>query len=616
MAEQKTDKYYYNQTKEAEKLKNAWWKEEEEVFTHVMGCARRIEKDLSYRAQLNVSHARLYSNQLTAALATNIYAKDIKTPSSQARLSLNVIKSCVDTVSSKIAKNKPKPLFLTTKGDFFQRQRAKKLTQYISGCFDRTKFYQKSQMAFRDCGIFGTGAIKLDSNDGQINAERILADEILVDETEGVYGKPRTIYQKKFIAREVLMSLFEDNKDEIMACQVSQADSAPAKSSDSDMLYVIEAWHLPSSKGAKDGKHTICIDNCTLLLEDYKKSYFPILFLYWTPPVVGFYGAGIAEEIKGIQLEVNKVLRDIQEAQHLMCAPSVWIENGSKVTKPINNTIANVYGYTGTKPTFYTPGAMSNEVYTHIWNLYAKAYQIVGVSELSASLKKPAGIESKVALREYNDIETERFALAAMAFEDFHMEAAEIMVDMSKDLFTKNKELKENVKGRRFIDTIEWKDVDMAEDEYIMDVFPVSFISGTPSAKMERVNELIESGLIEKQYALSLLDFPDVEQVVSLQTANLDIIYKTLDDIIENAIYNPPEPFMDLQLAVKVAQARYMQARVEDVPEARLEMIQRFIDQAIVLLQAAQQPVQTQTQNLPAPGPVAQPETAQQPALQ
>ena len=44
----------------------------------------------------------------------------------------------IDTIVSKVTKNKPKPTFLTDGGDWDLQQKAKKLTKYCEGIFYST----------------------------------------------------------------------------------------------------------------------------------------------------------------------------------------------------------------------------------------------------------------------------------------------------------------------------------------------------------------------------------------------------------------------------------------------------------------------------------------------
>ncbi|NIN93987.1 MAG: hypothetical protein GTN93_02720, partial [Anaerolineae bacterium] len=57
------------------------------------------------------------------------------------------------------------------------------------------------------------------------------------------------------------------------------------------------------------------------------------------------------------------------------------------------------------------------------------------------------------------------------------------------------------------------------EDQYEMQVYPTSLLPTTPAGKLATVTEMLDKGLIPKEHALKLLSFPDVEAVVTLETA-------------------------------------------------------------------------------------------------
>ena len=46
------------------------------------------------------------------------------------RLTYNIVQSCIDTLTSRIIQNKPKPMFLTTAGDSKLQRKAKKLDSF------------------------------------------------------------------------------------------------------------------------------------------------------------------------------------------------------------------------------------------------------------------------------------------------------------------------------------------------------------------------------------------------------------------------------------------------------------------------------------------------------
>lgn len=609
---------YYNQTPEAVKdIKAQWWKEKEDsLFMHMFGVVNQIEEQQSWRYLNNIRYARLYANYELLGFYGTLFSQAARMPLNNNRLTLNVTKACVDTAAAKIAKNRPKPLFLTSGGDWSEQRRAQKLTKYCEGMFDAAGVYKKGPMCFTDSGIMGTGVAKVYANKdkAQIDVDRVLPDEIIVDEADGMYGEPRCIYQRKYVDRDVLIEMFPKFESKIRSATVGvKGDSQAATSA--NLIKVIEGWHLRSGESAKDGVHAIAIENATLTKEIWNKDYFPFAFLRWSPKVVGFWGGGIAEELVGIQLEINKTLRTIQKSIDVACVPRVWVENSSQVnTNQITNDVGSIGKYTGTPPVFSTAQALSPEVYAHLQNLYNKAFEITGISQLSASSQKPKGLDSAVALREYQDIETERFILAGQRYEEFFMDIANIGIDLSRDLYEElkkeGKDLKVKVKGGKFLETIKWKDVDMDNDKFIMRVYPTSLLPNSPQGRLQRVQELMQAGFIDKEVGMSLLDFPDVEAYMSLQTAAIDDIKMILENMIEKGEYQVPEPQMNLDLAQKMVQSAYLRGKTDNVPEARLELLRRFMDDVNELMNMAQPPPAPQAPAPAVPGvdPLAVPQ--------
>lgn len=582
---------------------NAWWTVEKEVHGHIFAKVQAIRDNQSNRRVDWLRFARLYTNtdfdQFISGIVAGAFGR---------RLSFNVCRSCVDTATAKIAKAKHRPLFLTENGNFSQQNRAKKLTQYSDGMFADLKIYNCGKQVFKDASIFGTGAIKFFNSNGGPKAERVFIDEIVVDEVDGRNMMPREMHQTKMIHREVLVDTFPKFKKEIAAATLNWDQNKKIRKTTSDMIGVVESWHLPSGLKAKDGRHVIALENITLLDEVYEKDYFPFVFLRWNNPLLGFYGEGLVAQLVGIQLEINTVLLRIKEAQELVAVPRIWVEEGSGVaTSQLTNEIGAIGKYRGQAPIFQTPIGMNREVYDYLEYLYRKAFEDTGISQLSASSKKPAGLDSRVALREFQDIETERFSIIAEAYQQMYLDAASILIDLQRDLADAGEDPKVKVKGRDFIETIKWKDVDLENDKFIMQAYPTNLLPRTPEGQLEFTQELVQSGFIETEEALSLLNFPDLKGFFNLKTAAIDDIKFILENIIEHKEYTAPEAYMDLQLAVKMSQAAYLRSKTDGTPEDVKELLRRFIDECTDMLSAATAPEPVPGAQGPIAAPVPQP---------
>jgi len=384
-----------------------------------------------------------------------------------------------------------------------------------------------------------------------------------------------------------------------------------------DYVLVVEAWHLPSGKDVGDGRHVITIEKDTLLDEEYTREYFPFTFFRWSKRLTGFWGQSLTERLIGIQLEINKLLRLIQKAFHLGSAFKVFLEYGSKVAKEhLNNELGSIVYYTGQKPEFYAPKVVNEEVFRHLQFLIQSAYEESGVSQLSATSKKPSGLDSGKALREYNDIETERFAITSQEYEASFLETARQYIDLVKELYDEGHDYEAVAESKRMIEKIKWSEIDIEDNEFILKMFPTSSLPTTPAGKMQYVQELINNGFIPKEYALSLLDFPDLDEYTSLANAGLDNLKKTLYNILNKGLYEAPEPYQDLVGGITMFQNAYLRGKNEDVPESRLELIRKWISNAEAIMSTASQNAQAQEQLMAAEAAPAAPVEPMNPADQ
>lgn len=568
-----------------------WWKQDKpDIAKSVFAIVRRLDTDQSYVDSSNYRNMRLYGNLEPYALRTYNTLRTESTDLGQQRVTWNIIQSMVDTVTSKITKNMPKPSFLTDGGDFTMQRRAMKLTQFIEGQFDACKFYAKSTQAFKESCINGTGAIKIYKEDGEVRAERIFIGELVVDDAESIYGEPRSMHQKKFIHIDVLKAAFPKFAVQIDMLGTDSSYNWASNTYDkkSNMVLVVESWHLPSGKKSKDGKHTICIETATLFEEEWNKPYFPFVLHRWCERPLGFWGQGLAEQLTGLQLEINKILRTIQVSMHLVSVPKIFVEASSQIVSAhLNNKIGGIVKYVGQPPTHGPLANIPPELFNHLDRLYARAYEIAGISQLAANAQKPSGLDSGKALREFNDIESERFMEVAKRYEQTFMQAAKIMIDLVKDLAEEDPDYKIRAKDNQFLRTIKWKDVSMEDDQYIMQVFPTSSLSSTPAGRLQDVQELLAAGFIGKEDGMKLLNFPDLQQYYNFNNAGVEDIERTIEMIIDEGNYQTPEPYQNLQMGITKMQQAYLLYRSQGAPDERLELFRRWIEDAAALLTKA-----------------------------
>lgn len=590
-----------------------WWLlPEAEMAQGIIAVCNSISQADSRRQTQYQTSIRLYGNLALMGVNGLSYAKltSVQAPLRD-KISYNVIQSAIDTVQAKMAKNKPKPLFLTSGGDWKMQRRAKKLDKFIDGIFYENKAYELGIGCLRDGAVVGDGIVHVYERHGRVAFERCLASELYVDEVEAFYGQPRQLHRAKNVDRAVLVDLFPTKKELILPAKEATTDLVGMTKNVSDQVTIVESWHLPSGPETKDGKHVISIEEGILFQEDWEKSYFPFAFFKWCPRFYGFWGQGAAEQMQNIQLEINKILWVIQRSMHMAGSFKILMENGSKIVKEhFSNDVGAIINYTGTRPDYIVPPIVAPEVYSHLQTLKNQAFEQVGVSQLSAASTKPAGLDSGKALREFNDIESDRFRTIGQAYENFYMEIAKLAINVAKGIFEREGKYQVTIPGKKFLETIDWKEIKLEDDEYVMKVFPVSSLPQDPAGRLATITEYMQAGFITPRVGRRLLDFPDLEQAENLGNSQEDWLHEVLEKMVEDGTPYQLEPYDDAQLAHELALEYYSYAKVCKVSEENLQVVRDFIDQianmAAVSAPAAAPAQGSAPQAVPTPPPVSQ----------
>lgn len=572
-----------------------WWlipkSREHELPSTVAAIVRHIkERTARIETQRQVS-ARLYGNlQLQGLQGVNMNRAASSAPAMSDRITYNVIQSTIDTLTAKITKSKPRPLFLTNGGNYKQQRKAKMLNKFVDGIFYECATKQESPLVFRDACVYGDGLTKVFAEHGRIKHNRTLASEVYVDDVEGFYGRPRQMHQAKAIDRSVLANLFPEKARAIQRAQADQTTDLGLGAGQvvADQITVIESWHLPSGPDATDGRHVITIPDVVLYSGEWKHDFFPFARLPYTPPLVGYWSRGLAESIQNIQLEINKLLWLISRSMHLMGTWKIALEYGSKVnTNAINNEIGTIVWYKERLPVYLTPQVVPAEYYAQLERLKAMAYDQAGISQLSATSQKPAGLNSGAALREYEDVESDRFGPAGEAYASYHLELAKLSIAVARDISEREGGFKVKAPAGTFVDEIDWKRIDLSENDYVTQVYPVSSLPQDPAGRLQTVTEYVQAGFYSQRVAKKLLAFPDIEQEETLENAAEARIVKTLEAILDGDTYDMPDPLMDLEAAKQIALQYYNHAALHGVDDATLEKLRIWNDQVTMLTAGA-----------------------------
>ncbi len=585
-----------------------WWRAEEKevhktVFQHV-DAVERNQFDLFDRFE-----------KLEGLYDPNGSGVNLQTGQGSYLLGLvteNVIASNVDTVTAAIAATDVRARFMTDDGDWSTQRTARRLEWYAEGLGALLDIPAKARSAFKEAAKKGTGLVKIyaDAFD-RVCVDHVRCDDIVVDEVQCRNGAtPRHLHQRMTnVDREELAARFPEFETEIMNAQKGSTSNwrswAGYRPIDGDDLVVIESWRLPigttDSKGYRPGRHTICVDGCDLLDEEYHKTHFPFARIVWSERANGWYGISLSERIAGIQRALNKRNWQIDRNLDQIAVPVTYVRPVDAKLTTTTHRAGAVTVFKGDEPKTVFPQAVSAETYQNRNDMKSAAYEESGVSRLAAQSVKPAGLDSGVAMREYRDQTTQRFALQEKAYERLVLDIIWLALDVCKDLGESAPVIARKAKfGSR---KVKWSDVDMGDVK--VSIVAASTLARTPAGRYQTALEWGQAGVISTDEFRRLSQHPDLDRVLSLYTQGIESVEADIEEI-EEGKYVVPEPFGNLQLMVRVGQMAYLRdSRLDNVPEEVLEGLRQYVTLAADLLE----PPAPANENIPMPGAAVDPAT-------
>ncbi len=595
-----------------------WYDETtDRVGSAVFAIANQLKDDQASRLGDARLYNSMYCNETTSLGSASAY-------DGAGTLTLNVVRSAVDTCHAEIAgRQKPMAKFLTNGGDWKTKRMAKRIEKNIFGMMKvRQGMYLSAwplmEDVFRDACIFGDGWVKVfyegpqvGKRKGRISIERHYGFEIFVDSAEARYGHPRNLFQLHLMDKDLALWRFADDPDLELEDSEREERRYAIMGAETDdgvstfggiqatrsvpMIKIVEAWKLA---GAKMGRHVIGVGGATLLDEEYKHSSFPFVRVCWNREPVGWDAVGIAREGESIARELNENTDKIQERFRLCSGRRVYFKEGTVDDKYLQENEAEVHiPFTGDQPPIEVNSSPINEAeFTYMTWLHDKFFESTGVSQMRATARKEPGLTAGVAIRTVNDMQTVRFAPKAKAYENAYVDLSLCIINACKDADEAGYPVECGDD-----DGFSWSDADFDDVNYEISVDPASSLPNDPGGRMQMATELVQLGAISMETYKQMLGWPDLEKEMNYQTAQRRYLEKIIDRYLDEgehdaSVYeSPDEHLLDgAGAAVQVAQA-YFDSLYNDAPDPCLKLLQRYlveIDQKIQAKAAIQAQMQ------------------------
>ena len=442
---------------------------------------------------------------------------------------VNVIKSVIDTLTSKIAQSKVRPFFNCMNGTFKDILIVKQAQQYFDQFFDFQNVNKKVSEAFRDSCIFDTGVIYIDEENARI--ERALPWQVYFRASEMTYGKLTRVYYER---KDYPITLLSDEILKEVKDKIGNYDYITF-SLYYDTVNHIKVYSIPEIQYFK--------------AVEYEGTEVPFCFLHYNSPIHGDSSESVVDMLNSIQVQIDTLMARVSDASQLTPSSMFFVPEGSSVKiSQISNRAGQIMYYrptpsmTGSPITTFTPNFISSQYMQYVDELKQTAYEMVGISQLSAMSAKPTGLDSGVSLQTMENIESDRF-------ETQLNQVIRCYVDIAKkciDSFPKDKDILPEEKTR---ESIKWADIVREKDKLTIQFSGADALSKDPSEKLKQLQLLAQSGVIPQSRIAQFIEIPDLQSGYSLTNNAINAVLSTIERCINDDVFTIPEfiPFQMLK---------------------------------------------------------------------
>lgn len=415
----------------------------------------------------------------------------------------NVIRSCIDTLTSKIACQKVRPFFNSVNGSWKDFELCTQAQQFFDVLFDEYNVNDIVTLAFKDACIFERGMVYV-SNTG---IERMLPWTVYTNPAEDSYNRnTELLWECKKYPKALLPFDIKTSQDLITYTRYWNTKEK-----------VFYTW-IPEANYNQ--------------VETYEKE-LPFVQIYYNKPLFGSSCSSVVDVLFGIQDQIDNLIRTCAIAAKRNMPKTYWVPEGTDVKAgSLNNEVGQVIPY---RP---IPGASGVPVicdeqriidpqYRDLIDKYKQdAYELVGISQLSATSQKPQGLNSGIALSTMENIESDRFETQLNQVIRCYVDLAKKCINIldAKELILPQE------KTRTMLN---WEDLISAAKSFNIQFSAAESLSKDPSTKLQQLQSLAQAGIIPQSHIAKYLELPDIESAYNITTNALNAVMSLIKETIE-----------------------------------------------------------------------------------
>jgi hypothetical protein len=424
---------------------------------------------------------------------------------------INVIKSAVDTLVSKVQNNKVRPLFTPVNArDWKVGKTIKEVQVFIDQLFYKTNANDVISKAFKIACIYDSGFIFIDPFRKNLSLEVLSPWQVGLFQSDWEYSNIERDLTTILVARDQYEARF------------LKRDFGITEEFNTDLVT------LETYIDCIAGEAKLFVNGKEKKAQVYRGERAPILSLHFNNPLFGAMTTSLVDDLIPLQRRINFIDSKIKEAMELTQSNVMFIPEGSSIDiSVLDNGAGNVLKYrpmpgsTGQPVDYVAPSPIDNAYISERDKLIELAFQMAGISELSAQGEKPSGLDSGKALQTMEDIESNRF-------ETIFSQVIRGYVDLARMLFDIIPEDGDILPESGSY--LKWKDVVEARDLFEIQYTASSALSNDPEKRLEMLNQMAEMEIIDKSKIAEYLEMPDADRAFNEANA--------INDAVERLIYD------------------------------------------------------------------------------
>lgn len=422
----------------------------------------------------------------------------------------NIIASCIETLCSKIASQKVRPFFNTVNGTFKEMQIAKQAQIFFDMLYEENNVNEIITDAFRNACVFDKGIVKI-SDDGITNR---LPWNVFFDPREVTYNQITHVAEKLPKTPGRILELKYGIK------------------ADRNLDYTVYEYY-----DVMEHIKAVYVQELNkVVTHEYKPNIIPYLEIHYTNPVKGDTSQSVVDQLYGIQTQIDELLAVMKDSIAVNPGMTLLVPRSSNIkTNMLSNRTGQIIQYdpipgqTTSPVTYATNDIISPQFVQLLDKLKNDAYEIVGISQLSATSQKPSGLNSGVALNTMEDIESSRFETQLNSVVRLYVDVAKACLD----IFPPEIDILPDDLNRA---NIKWKDIVEARNNMKIQFSAAESLSKDPSEKLKQLVALSQAGVIPQSHIATLMELPDLQSGYNLANNAFNSVYTFIDNVLVSGI--------------------------------------------------------------------------------